>query len=293
MAAPSQDIDVRGAAAALLVSLLWGANPVIIKIGLVDAPPLRLAWMRMVVGGLVVALWGWRTGRFAAFSLAPAEWRPLIVIGVLFTAQVGLMNIGTALTTAAHSTILLNLYAVHTVVLVHFMIPGDRFTLRRAAGIVIAYAGIVGLFAGELGPGEATLLGDAIVFVSAFLLAERTVYLARYVQHLDPLKLLLSQAIVGTALFLVASQLFEDAPTHLTWRLAAVVAYQGIVIAGFNFVVNLWLLKHYRASALVAFFLTQPVFGVAAAALLVGETLSLALLLASIAVAIGIGLTSR
>lgn len=293
MAAPSKDIDVRGAAAALLVSLLWGANPVIIKIGLVDAPPLRLAWMRMVVGGLVVALWGWRTGRFAAFSLAPAEWRPLIVIGVLFTAQVGLMNIGTALTTAAHSTILLNLYAVHTVVLAHFMIPGDRFTLRRAAGIVIAYAGIVGLFAGELGPGEATLLGDAIVFVSAFLLAERTVYLARYVQHLDPLKLLLSQAIVGTALFLVASQLFEDAPTHLTWRLAAVVAYQGIVIAGFNFVVNLWLLKHYRASALVAFFLTQPVFGVAAAALLVGETLSLALLLASIAVAIGIGLTSR
>src|SRR4029453_4418693 len=278
-------------AAALLVSLLWGANPVIIKIGLVDAPPLRLAWMRMVVGGLVVALWGWRTGRFAAFSLAPAEWRPLIVIGVLFTAQVGLMNIGTALTTAAHSTILLNLYAVHTVVLVHFMIPGDRFPLRRAAGLVIAYAGIVGLFAGELGPGEATLLGDAIVFVSAFLLAERTVYLARYVQHLDPLKLLLSQAIVGTALFLVASQLFEDAPTHLTWRLAAVVAYQGIVIAGFNFVVNLWLLKHYRASALVAFFLTQPVFGVAAA-LLVGDTLSPALLLASIAVAIGIGLTS-
>jgi drug/metabolite transporter (DMT)-like permease len=293
MAAPSKDIDVRGAAAALLVSLLWGANPVIIKIGLVDAPPLRLAWMRMVVGGVVVALWGWRTGRFAAFSLTPAEWRPLIVIGVLFTAQVGLMNIGTALTTAAHSTILLNLYAVHTVVLAHFMIPGDRFTLRRGAGIVIAYAGIVGLFAGELGHGEATLLGDAIVFVSAFLLAERTVYLARYVQHLDPLKLLLSQAIVGTALFLVASQLFEDAPTHLTWRLAAVVAYQGIVVAGFNFVVNLWLLKHYRASALVAFFLTQPVFGVAAAALLVGETLSPVLLLASIAVAIGIGLTSR
>ena len=293
MAAPSKDIDVRGAAAALLVSVLWGANPVMIKVGLADAPPLRLAWMRMAVGGVVVVLWGWRTGRLAAFTLAPSEWRPLMVIGVLFTLQVGLMNVGTALTTAAHSTILLNLYAVHTVVLAHFMIPGDRLTLRRAAGILIAYAGIVALFAGGLGRGHATLLGDAIVFVSAFLLAERTIYLARYVHQLDALKLLLAQAVVGTALFLVASQLFESEPTHLTLRLAAVIAYQGIVIAGFNFVVNLWLLRHYRPSTLVAFFLTQPVFGIAAAALLVGDTLSPALLAASIAVAIGIGLTSR
>lgn len=295
MAATSvpKDIDVRGAAVTLFVSILWGANPVIIKVGLLDAPPLRLAWMRMAVGGLVVVLWGWRTGRFAAFSLAPAEWRPLIVIGVLFTAQVGLMNIGTALTSASHAAILLNLYAVHTVVLAHFMIPGDRLTVRRVGGIVIAYAGIVALFAGEIGRGEATVLGDFIIFVSAFLLAERTVYLARYVQHLDPLKLLLAQAVVGTALFLAFSQIFEQAPTHATLRLAAVVAYQGIVIAGFNFVVNLWLLKHYRPSALAAFFLTQPVFGVAAAAVLVGDPLSPALLVASAAVAIGIGLTSR
>ena len=104
MAAPSKDIDVRGAAAALLVSFLWGANPGRIKFGLADAPPLRLAWMRMAVGGVVVVLWGWRTGRLAAFTLAPSEWRPLMVIGVLFTLQVGLMNVGTALTTAAHSS---------------------------------------------------------------------------------------------------------------------------------------------------------------------------------------------
>lgn len=289
----SKDIDVRGAAAALFVSILWGANPVVIKLGLVDAPPLRLAWMRMLVGGVVVALWGWRTGRFASFSITPAEWWPLVVIGTLFTAQVGSMNIGTSLTSASHSTIILNLYAVHTVVLAHFMIPGDRLTVRRLGGILIAYAGIVALFAGEVGRGETTMAGDVIIFLSALLLAERTIYLARFVQHLDPLKLLLAQAVVGTALFLAMSQAFEHGPTHLTPRLAAVVAYQGIVIAGFNFVVNLWLLKHYRPSALAAFFLAQPVFGVAVAALLVGDPLSPSLLLASVAVALGIGLTSR
>jgi hypothetical protein len=34
------DLDLRGAALAPLVSVFWGANPVAIKIGLPDAPPL-------------------------------------------------------------------------------------------------------------------------------------------------------------------------------------------------------------------------------------------------------------
>jgi drug/metabolite transporter (DMT)-like permease len=49
---------------------------VAIKLGLLDAPPVRLAWMRFVLGGLVIVLWGWRTGRAASFTVAPAEWRP-------------------------------------------------------------------------------------------------------------------------------------------------------------------------------------------------------------------------
>jgi len=64
-------------------------------------------------------------------------------------------------------------------------------------------------------------------------------------------------------------------------------------VAGFCFVVNLWLLKRYRPSGLAAFFLTQPIFGVVAAALVTGDALTPALLVACLAVAAGIGLTSR
>src|SRR5439155_25609732 len=103
-----------------------------------------------------------------------------------------------------------------------------------------------------------------------FILAARTIYLARAVQRVDPVKLLLSQVLIGTAIFVVVS-----------------------LVAGFNFVVNLWLLRRYRPSALAGFFLTQPIFGVLAAALVTGDPLTLDLLLASAAVAVGIGLTSR
>jgi drug/metabolite transporter (DMT)-like permease len=290
---PARRVDLPGAALALLVSILWGANPVAIKIGLADAPPLRLAWMRFLIGGAAILVWAAATGRLRGLALPRGEWRPLLVLGLLFTAQIGSMNIGTALTTAAHATILLNMYAVHTVVLAHFLIPGDRLTLRRLAGTLVAYAGIVVLFARQAAAGSPTLLGDGIMFLSAVLLAERTVYLARAVQHLDPVKLLLSQAAIGTALFLLGSALLEPEPTRWTGRLAASIAYQGVLIAGFNFVVNLWLLKRYRPSALAPLFLTQPIFGVVAAALVTGDDLTWELAVASLAVAVGIGLASR
>lgn len=288
-----KSIDARGAALALLVSLLWGANPVVIKLGLEDAPPIRLAWMRFVVGGGVIVAWGWATGRLRRFRLEPGEWRPLLVLGVLFTAQIASMNVGTALTTAAHSAILLNLYAVHTVVLAHFLIPGDRLSVSRAAGVAIAYAGIVLLFRGRMGEGSPTLAGDVVMLVSSLILAERTIYLARAVHQVDHVKLLLAQAVFGVAIFLVVSLLLEPATTHWTWRLAGSVGFQGVVIAGFNFVVNLWLLERYRPGVLATFFLTQPIFGVIAAALLTGDELTADLFVASAAVAVGVGLSSR
>jgi drug/metabolite transporter (DMT)-like permease len=285
--------DGKGAALALLISLFWGANPVAIKFGLVDAPPLTLAVLRFVLGGLVILTWAALTRRLGGLRVGPGEWRPLLTLGVLVGAQMATINVGTALTSAAHSAILLNLYAVHTVVLAHFLIPGDRLTVAKLGGVLIAYAGIVLLVGRQATAGPPTLLGDALMFASSVLLGERTVYLARAVHRFDPVKLLLAQAAVGSVVLLLASLLLESAPVHWTWRLAGSIAFQGVLISGFNFVVNLWLLKRYRATTLAAFFLTQPLFGVLAAALVLGDPLTPDLLVASAAVAVGIGLTSR
>jgi drug/metabolite transporter (DMT)-like permease len=258
---------------------------------LLDAPPLRLAWLRFLLGGLVIALWGWATGRRQAFAVARPEWRTLVVLGLVFTAQIGLMNLGTSLTSAAHGSVVLNLYAVHTVVLAHFLIPGDRLTGRRLGGVLVAYGGIVVLLAGDGASEGASLVGDGLVFLSALLLAERQVYLARAVQYLDPVKLLLAQAAIGTVVLAALSALLEPEPTRWTARLAASLAYQGVLVAGFCFVVNLWLLGRYRPSALAALFLTQPIFGVVLAALVAGDPLTPRVLVACLAVVAGIGLS--
>ncbi|MDP3768117.1 MAG: DMT family transporter [Dehalococcoidia bacterium] len=278
---------------AVLLSVLWGANPVVVKLGLLDAPPIRLAWMRFLIGGVVIVLWAWLSGRFQGFRIARSERFPLLGVGVLLAVQSGVVNVGTHLTSAAHVVVILNSYAVHTVVLAHFMIPGDRLTPRRLAGVLIAYAGIFLLFARELAGAGFSLLGDTLTFAGALLLAERTIYLARAVQRLDPVKLLLAQALIGGTILLIVSLAVEPAPTNWTLRLAGSIAYQGVLITGFNFSVNLWLLKYYRPSALAPWLLTQPLFGVIAAALFTGDPLTLDLILASLAVAAGIGLAGR
>lgn len=288
-----RDIDLQGAALALLISVFWGINPAVIKIALGDIAPIRLAAIRFVVGGTVIALWGWRTGRLEGFRVAPGEARPLAVVAFLLTLQVACMNIGTQLTSASHAAIILNSYAVHIVALAHFLIPGDRLTPRRFGGILVAYAGIVVLFARQGAGGAATLAGDLLVFVSSLLLAERTVYLARAVHRLDPMKLLLAQTTLGCLLLSTYSWLLEPAATRWSPHLVGIIAFQGAVLAGFNFVVNLWLLGRYRPSALAAFFLTQPIFGVLAAAVLTRDALTPELIVASLAVTAGIWLTGR
>jgi len=290
----TRDLDLRGAALALLLSALWGGNPVAIKIGLLDAPPLRLGWMRFILGGLSILAWAWWTGALADFRVHRSERKPLGFLGVLFTVQVGCLNLGTQLTSASHSAVLLNAYAVHTVVLAHFLVPGDRLTRRKLLGVLVAYAGIVILFARQPGGGGATLVGDLIVSVSALLLGARTIYLARAVQRIEPAKLLLAQALIGAAgLLAISLGLEAGAAYRWTLSLALSILYQGVVVAGFNFTANLWLLKHYGPSSLAGFFLTSPIFGVLLSALFTGEPLTGALLLASVMVAIGIGLTSR
>src|SRR5215471_10197392 len=155
-------LDPKGAALSLLLAALWGANPVAIKLGLADMPPLRLALARFGLSAVVI--------------------------------------FGYAMLTRQYDV---NSYAVHTVVFAHFLIPADRLTPRKLAGVLIAYGGVIILFARSFSMSSSTLVGDLIVAVSALILGERVVYIARAVQHLDPVRLMLYQSLIGSGGFLL------------------------------------------------------------------------------------------
>jgi drug/metabolite transporter (DMT)-like permease len=287
-------IDFTGAVLALLLSALWGANPVAIKLGLTDTPPLRLALMRFVLSTIVILAYAMLTRRYDVLVIRAGEAKPIWSLGLLFVIQIALMNYGLERTTAAHGVIVLSSYAVHTVVFAHFMIPGDRLTPAKLAGVLIAYGGVIILFARSFSVSSSTLVGDLIVALSALLLGERIVYIAKAVQRLDPVRLMLYQSIIGSVgFFLIGLATEADRPTRWTSGLILSIVFQGAIIGGFNFLLNAKLLQIYRPSALATVALTTPIWGVLVAAAIGREGLTPDLLLSALLVVAGIALTAR
>ncbi|MBI4572331.1 MAG: DMT family transporter [candidate division NC10 bacterium] len=292
MAAEPRNIDVKAAVLVTLLAFLWGGNPIAIKIGLADAPPIRQAWMRFVLGGLTVLVWAWAIR--TPLRIHRREVRPLLVLGVIFTVQIALLNLGVKYTSAGHVAILLNAYPIYTVLLAHFFVPGDRLSGGRAVGVLIAYAGVVLLFSPQFDVESAFLLGDLLTSGSAFLLGVRTIYLNRAVQRIDPVKLLLAQVAFSVPCYLLVSLLFEAAhPYRWTWSLGLALGFQGFIVAGFNFILNLQLLKTYKPSGLAAYFLTTPIFGVFLSWVILDEAITLRLLTSAVLVVGGVALASR
>jgi drug/metabolite transporter (DMT)-like permease len=276
-----------------VLAVLWGANPVAIKLGLADVAPLRMAFLRFAVSAIVIFGYALATGRPDLLLIPRGEGKAIWSLGLLFVVQIALMTVGIDRTTAAHAVIMVNSYAIHTVVLAHFLLPGDRLTARKLAGVLVAYGGVVILFApGPTGSSE-TLVGDLFIAVSAILLGERTIFIAKTVQRMDPVRLMMYQSIIGaTGLFLMSLAWDVDRPTRWTAGLVLSILYQGALIGGFNFVLNAKLLRIYQPSAMATVALSTPIWGVLIAAVIGHERLSPELLLASAMVATGIGLTT-
>ena len=276
---------------ALFLSILWSGQPIATKAGLDDAPPLRLGWMRFIVGGIVVVAWAIATK--ADLRPRRADWLPLLGLGALFSVQIAFMNIGLSLTTAGHGGVLTITFPIWVAVLANFFVPGDRLTARKILGALIAYGGILVLFADSLGINRDLLLGDLFSLISGFLLGARQVYNARAVQSVHPAKLLLAQAVFGTITFVIASAIFESDPYVWTARLAISIFYQGVVIAGFGFIGNLWLIQRYFPSQVSVISLIQPVFSILAARIILGESFSNLLWLSAVLVIAGAALVQR
>ncbi len=287
-----RSLDLSGAALALLLSALWGANPLAIKWGLSDMPPLRLALMRFALSTIAIFGYAMASRRYDVLAIRKGEGKAIWSLGLLFVAQIALMNLGLERTTASHGVIMVNAYAIHTVVFAHFMIPGDQLTARKLAGVLVAYAGVIILFARSYAQSSSTLAGDLIVALSAVLLGERIVYIAKIVQRVDPVRLMLYQSIIGSAgFFLIGFAAEADRPTRWTASLAFSIVFQGAVIGGFNFLLNAWLLRIYRPSALATVALTTPIWGVLIAAAIGHEALAPELLLSAFLVVTGIAIT--
>ncbi len=278
--------DKKGVALAFFLSILWSGNPIAIKIGLDDAPPLRLGWMRFVLGGIVAIIWA--VYNKEKLQVRSKEVLPLLGVGLLFSIQLGFMNVGQNFTSGGHGVIMITTFPLWSSIFSHLFIPKDKLTKLKVFGMSIAYSGIIILFWESLQNSKSDYLwGDVMMLTSAMLLGARQIYISQIAQDISQINILLSQALIGIISFFVFSVFFESQNYLFSVSLLAALFYQGIIIAGFGFIGQTWLLKNYLPSKITIISLSQPVFGVFLAWFILNETPGVELIFATILVVIG------
>ena len=289
-----QPLSTASAALALFVSILWGGNLVALKYGLATFPPFWSAFWRMFAACVAVVVWA----KLRGVRIAPktGEWGPFAALGAMFTAQIAGLNIGTDWTSAAYAVVLLNAHPVFTNLYAHFFDSEDKLTPRRLLGLFLAFAGIVYVALGR--PDESFAphphWGNGLMIVSANLLAVRVIYTRRLVQAADPERPVIWQMLWSLPVFLVLAFALEPAALQpVTWEAVVAILYQGVLIAGFCFVVWTTLLRKHSAANLSMFGFSVPIFGVALSAFVFGEAVQLHLLIGVVLVTLGILIVTR
>jgi drug/metabolite transporter (DMT)-like permease len=282
-------IGLRAASFALFLCLFWGGLTPSMKIALEGVPPVAVAGWRFLIG--LIVIWLWAVSRETSLRLPRRKWLPLLVFGLIFVVQIGATNIGIQKTSANYAVILLNTFPIFVAILAHFFLPGDRLSLRKTAGLLLAFLGVSFVFI-ETPNVQGMIVGNLLCLLSGFLLAVIQVYGKFLLRSLTAIQIVFWEMAIGVPFFFVLSGMYEPSERNVTLAVALSIFYQGAVVAGFCFVSWMQLLKRYPASKLTALSFSIPVFGVVLSWAILGEPITLRLIFGVAGVAAGIFLVS-
>lgn len=288
-------LDGFGVLALGSVGLVFGLNNVLIKLVNEGLQPVFFAGLRSVGAVACIGLWMWWRG--LSPRLAPQDRGAGLLIGGFFAAEFLLLFIALDFTTVVRSAIVFYSMPVWLALAAHFLLPGERLTWLRSAGLVLAMGGVVLALADRdtLADGRATLIGDICALGAALcwagiVLTARMTRLREY----RPETQLFWQVAVSAPVLLLAAPFYggemirELVPLHV-----AAFAFQTVVVVSGGFIFWFWLLMRYPASTVASFSFLTPVIAVALGWLLLNEPVGPAIFGALALVVAGITLINR
>ncbi|MEX0818186.1 MAG: DMT family transporter, partial [Pirellulaceae bacterium] len=174
-----EPVSVKTASLALLTVALWGANPAAVSYSVDTLPPIAVAAVRFAMATAFMLFWCHLEG--CGLRLRVGQRQPAIIAGLLLFLQIATFNIGVTMSNSSHSSMMINTFVFWVVVIEHFITRADRMTARKLIGLFVAFGGVLLLLlrteaASVTARDQPTLVGDAILLVSALVLAWKVVY---------------------------------------------------------------------------------------------------------------------
>lgn len=237
-------------AALALLTVLWGSAFAFIKHGVETIPPAALIFVRITLAALLLTAWALARGRRLP-PLNDPRWLWFAGLGFFGnTLPFYLVSWGQQHIDSALAGILVATMPLATVAMAHVLVPHERLTLRRLAGVIAGFGGVVLL----LGPAALAGLGGPDIWAQLGVVAAAVCYginaiLARLIPDTRPSVSGAGMLICG-ALFALPFGLWDLAHTRgiapsawlaVVWlaagptALASVVLMQVAGTAGPNF----------------------------------------------------------
>jgi drug/metabolite transporter (DMT)-like permease len=289
-------MTATAAALTLLTVALWGGNPVATRFSTDALPPVTVSGLRFLLATAVML--AWCLIERVSFRVTRPQLVPIFVAGTMLFLQIATFTIGAAWTSSSHTSLLVNTFVFWVVGIEHFVTRSHRLTPVRTAGLLLAAAGAAALLWDA--PGQTkqsdppSLVGDAIMLVSALLLGLKFIYTKRALSVIGPTELIFWHDIVAVAQFAVVAAVMERPDfTNVTWPAWLGLLYQGLLVGGVCFALQAHLLKRHSASQIAVFSFLTPLFGIVLGMLFRGDQLSSGLILSGLTVAAGIYLVNR
>jgi O-acetylserine/cysteine efflux transporter len=273
----------RDLALAFVVILVWGMNFVVIRMGLNGIPPMLLGALRFTLAALPAVFFVKRPAIALRWLVAYGATISLGQFAFLFTA----MSVGMP---AGLASLVLQAQAFFTVALGALLLH-ERFRLHNAAGLAIAAGGLA--LIGEQGGSAMTLAGFALTLCAALMWALGNI-VTKKAGKADMLGLVVWGSLIPPLPFFALSWWLEG-PERIRAALGSLGGSSLFAVVYLSFIATLvgyglWarLMSRYPAAQVAPFSLLIPVIGLAAAAAILDEALSMPQLLGALLVMAGL-----
>lgn len=263
-------MDIRAILMGLAFAVMWSSAFTSARMIVADAPPLYALAFRFLLSGLIgVAI---ALALRQSWRLTPAQWRATLVFGLCQNAlYLGLNFVAMQQIEASVAAIIASSLPL-LVALVGWLALGDRLKPLAVAGLVAGFTGVLLImgarFAGGIDP-----YGVALCVLGALALTVATLSLRGASSGGNVMMIVGLQMLVGAAILIVPAMVFETLTINPTPRLFWAFLYTTLVPGLAATWVWFKLVQRIGAVRGATFHFLNPFFGVAIAAVLLGERL--------------------
>jgi len=278
-------MDIRAILMGMAFAVMWSSAFTSARVIVASAPPLTALSLRFLLSGLLGVLIARGLGQ--SWRLTRSQWRATIVFGICQNAlYLGLNFVAMQTIEAGLAAIIASTMPL-LVGLAGWLIFGERIGVMGITGLVAGIAGVTIIMGARLN-GGVDLYGLGLCVAGVIALTFATLSVRGATSGGNFLMVVGLQMLVGSAVLAVAAVPLETFEVDWSWTLAAAFVYTTLVPGLAATLTWFWLVNRIGAVRAATFHFLNPFFGVAIAALVLSETLSVQDLIGVAVIMLGI-----